>query len=110
MDDYSYLIYVHLIYNTKQKKGRTRNTDITKRKNLCIEHNKKLFNTVIKDLANEERKSFHTLIELSTNQWKRHCDNSIIVAGIIEQQKFKGNTHVKYSNVEVGKNLHLKKN
>ena len=82
---------------------------MTKRKKICIEHNKKLFNTVINDLNNEELKSFHSLIELSTNQWKRHCDNSIIVTGIDEQKISKCNTHIKYSNVKVGKNFHIRK-
>ena len=61
---------------------------------MCIEHDIKLFNTVIKDLDNDEPRSFHSLIELSTNQWKRHCDNSIIVTGIDEQKISKCNTHM----------------
>ena len=76
---------------------------------MCIEHDIKLFNTVINDLDNEELKSFHSLIELSTNQWKRHCDNSIIVTGIDEQKISKCNTHMNYSNVIVGKNLLMRK-
>ena len=68
-----------------------------------------LFNTLIDHLANDDIKLCYTLIELSTNQWRRYCDNSIIVTGIREQKMSKPNTHLKYSKVSVGKNLHLKK-
>ena len=49
---------------------------------MCSEHDKLLFNTVIEDLDDDNLKSSHTLIELSNNQWKRYCDNNIIVSGI----------------------------
>ena len=76
---------------------------------MCSEHDKLLFNTVIKDLDDDNLKSSHTLIELSTNQWKRYCDNSIIVSGIQKEKVNKSNTHLKYSNVVFGNNLCLRK-
>ena len=74
-----------------------------------MEHNKLLFNIVINDLAKDDTKSFHTLIELSTTQWKRYGDNCICVTGIKEEKLTKSNTHLKYSTVIFGKNLHLQK-
>ena len=68
-----------------------------------------LFNKVIKYLANEDAKSCHTLIELSTNQWKRYGDNSIVVTGFKEQRLSKSNKHLKYSKVTLEQNVHIKK-
>ena len=59
-------------------------------------------------MGDDNLKSGHTLIELSANQWKRYCNNSIIVRGIKEEKKINSNTHLKYSNVVFGNNLHLK--
>ena len=69
-----------------QRLCRNRNNDIAKRTKVHIEHDKLLFNTVINDLANNNTKYFHTLIELSTTQWKRYGDNCICVTGIKEQK------------------------
>ena len=52
---------------------------------MCSEHDNLLFNKVIKDLNDDDFKSSHTLIELSHNQWKRYCDNNIIVCRINEK-------------------------
>ena len=76
---------------------------------MCSEHDKSLFNTVIKDLDDGNLKSSHTLIELSNNQWKRYYDNSIIVSGIKKEKVSKSNTYLKYSNVVSGNNLCLRK-
>ena len=73
-----------------------------------IEHDKLLFDTIIEDLGDDNLKSGHTLIELSTNQWKRYRNNSIIVRGIKEEKQSKNNIHLKYSNVVFGNKLHLK--
>ena len=75
---------------------------------IGIEHDKLLFDTIIEDLSDDNLKSGHTLIELTTNQWKRYCNNCIIVRGIKEEKQSKTNTHLKYSNVIFGNNLHLK--
>ena len=74
-----------------------------------MEHNKLLFNKVINDLAKDDTKSFHSLIELSTTQWKRYGDNCICVTGIKEQNLTKPNTLMKYSTVKFGEKLHLQK-
>ena len=92
-----------------QKICRNRNKDVAKRTQVHIEHEKLLFNTVIKDLANNNSKSFHSLIELSTTQWKRYADNCICVSGIKEHKLTKCNTLLKYSTIAFGKKLRHKK-
>ena len=75
-----------------------------------MEHNKLLFNIVINDLAKDDTKSFHTLIELSTTQWKRYGEDCICVTGIKEQKLTKSNTLMKYSTFTFSKKLDLQKN
>jgi len=98
-----------LIITFHQRLCRNRNKDLAKRTQVHIEHDKLLFNTVIKDLANNNAKCFHSLIELSTTQWKRYGDNCICVSGMKEQKLTKCNTLMKYSTVAFGKKLHHQK-
>ena len=86
-------LFSNLIFH--QKICRNRNKDVAKRTQVHLEHEKLLFNTVIKDLANSNSKSFHSLIELSTTQWKRYADNCICVSGIKEHKLTKCNTLLK---------------
>ena len=98
-----------LIITFHQKLCRNRNKDLAKRTQVHTEHEKLLFNTVIKDLANSNTKCFHSLIELSTTQWKRYGDNCICVSGMKEQKLTKCNTVMKYSTVAFGKKLRHQK-